>query len=391
MKIYSVSEYNQLVKSTLEAEVGLLAVQGEVTGFRTQKDRLVYFELKDAEARCLCFMMVWDLRIKLEDGMEIKVLGMPAVFKSSGGLHLRVTEIELMGAGALAQQFEILKKKLSAEGLFAPERKRVLPRFPERIGLITSAGAAAYDDVLRVLRNRWGGLEIFFYPVSVQGFGAVESIVEAFGYFNRVAPTPPNPRGLRSLVPASPPSGRVGKNGVDVIILTRGGGSLEDLQAFNSELVARAVFGSRAPVICGVGHERDVSIADLVADVRAATPSNAAEITVPERREVEQVLGARVQGLVNGMAELIGDKQSVVDHAVEVVGRFVERYQEQLIQLTRTLQNLNPLNILKRGYSVVMHQGKVVKSAGQVPVGEVIEVRLAKGRLTGRVLEASAT
>jgi len=360
MEVYSVSQYNQLTKSTLEAEVGLIAIQGEVSGFRVQKERLIYFELKDKDARCLCFMMKWDLRLPLEDGMEIKALGMPSVFQGSGGLHFRVTEIELVGVGALQKQFELLKKKLEAEGLFAPERKRPLPRFPERIGLITSTGAAAYDDVLRVLKNRWGGLEILFYPAGVQGFGAVESIVEAFEYFN-----------------AHP---------VDVLILTRGGGSLEDLQAFNSESVARAVFGSRMPVVCGVGHERDISIADMVADMRAATPSNAAEIVAPDRKEMVEVLGARVQGLVNGVENLIDEKQSIIDHAMEVGQYFVERCKERLDHFVRTLQNLNPLNILKRGYSVVMKGDRVIKDRSQIAEGDVVDVRLHRGAFKGTVI-----
>ncbi|MDO8505229.1 MAG: exodeoxyribonuclease VII large subunit [bacterium] len=376
MKIYSILEYNQLVKSTLEAQVGLIAIQGEVSGFRVQKDRLIYFELKDKEARCLCFMMKWDLRVQLEDGMEIKALGAPSVFQGSGGLHFRATEVELVGEGALAKQFEMLKKKLEAEGLFAPERKRALPRFPERIGLITSTGAAAYDDVLRVLANRWGGIEIQFYPVSVQGFGAVESIVEAFLWFNKIDITPPAP----------PLTLRGGNCGVDVIILTRGGGSLEDLQAFNSEQVARAIFGSRVPVVCGVGHERDISIADLVADVRAATPSNAAEIVAPDRREVAQRLAYSIERMVDGVDGMIEEKQSTIKHAMELGARFIERYKEQIDHLFRTLQNLNPLNILKRGYSVVMKGDRVIKDSSQVAEGDVIDVRLHSGVFKGTVI-----
>ena len=345
---------------------------------------------------------------------------MPSVFKSIGGLHLRVTEIELVGAGALAQQFEMLKKKLAAEGLFDALRKRTLPRFPERIGLITSSGAAAYDDVLRVLQNRWGGLEIQFYPVSVQGFGAVESIVEAFGYFNRVAPTPSNlPSGRGGKMRAgeekfSPPLGGGGRGGqgVDVIILTRGGGSLEDLQAFNSELVARAVFGSRSPVVCGVGHERDITIADLVADIRAATPSNAAEIVVPDRREIMEHIIWSTEHLERGMRVAMEERIGIIDKAMEMIDRFVDErgvrvdmviaglrrhvaiYSEKLSQkkdmigyLVRTLNNLNPLHILKRGYSVVYKEGKVIKTGQDIGKDDIVEVQLYKGGFRGRVLE----
>jgi len=374
VRIYSVSEYNQLIKSALEVEVGLIGVQGEVTDFRVQKDRLVYFELKDTEARCLCFMMVWDLHWKITDGMEIKAYGVPSIFQKTGGLHLRVTEIELVGAGALRQQFEMLKKKLEAEGLFAPERKRTLPKFPERIGLITSPGAAAYDDVLRVLKNRWGGLEIQFYPVSVQGFGAVEQICAAFEYFNAV--TPPN-------LPLH--KGRE-YSGVDVIILTRGGGSLEDLQAFNSEAVARAVFGAKIPVVCGVGHERDVSIADLVADVRAATPSNAAEIVVPSREEVIRQVDYFMSRVDKSITSWVEEKRQIAESAVGVFARFLQEQKERLDYMLRTLQNLNPLNILARGYSVVFKNGRAVRNYKEVGVGEMIDVRLYKGKLEGKVV-----
>jgi len=319
-------------------------------------------------------MMKWDLRIALEDGMEIKALGMPSVFQGSGSLHFRVTEVELVGAGALAKQFEMLKRKLEAEGLFAPERKRPIPRFPETVGLVTSVGAAAYDDVLRVLRNRWGGIEILFYPVSVQGFGAVESIVEAFEWFNKIVITPPNL-----------PLKRGGNCGVDVLILTRGGGSLEDLQAFNSEAVARAVFGSRTPVVCGVGHERDISIADMVADVRAATPSNAAELTVPDRREVVQQVAYSVERMTEGLERIVEEKKNTIEHAMEVGARFVERYKERLDHFVRTLENLNPLNILKRGYSVVTKAGRVLKDSASAEIGDDVDIRLYKGGFTGKV------
>ena len=177
---------------------------------------------------------------------------------------------------------------------------------------------------------------------------------------------------------------------MDVIILTRGGGSLEDLQAFNSEQVARAIFGSRTPVVCGVGHERDISIADLVADVRAATPSNAAELTVPDRKEVGQVLEVRCQGLIRGIEGLIEEKQNTIEHAMEIAERFVERYRETLAHLTRTLQNLNPLNILKRGYSVVMKGGKVVKDSHELAPHDIVDVRLYEGGFKGSIIESEA-
>src|SRR3989338_31502 len=260
-KVYTVSEFVSYIRDFLRENVGFVLIQGEASGLHITQDRFVWFELKDKDTSVSCFMMKWELKVPLEDGMEIKVLGLPQLFQKSGRFHIRVEELELVGAGALQKAFEALKKKLEKEGLFAEARKRALPRFPEAIGLITSPDAAAYTDVLRILKNRWAGLTIKFYPVAVQGIGSVKEIVRAFDYFN------------------------YSKN-VEVIILTRGGGSLEDLQSFNSEDVARAIFSSAIPVVCGVGHERDESLSDYVADLRASTPSNAAELVVPDKREI---------------------------------------------------------------------------------------------------------
>ncbi len=374
--IYSVSQVNALIKTTLETSVGLLAVQGEVSGFRNTKERLIYFELKDKEARILCFMMVWDLKVSIEDGMEIKIYGVPSVFAKSGGLHIRVHEIELVGEGALKRAFEKLCKKLELEGLFLEERKRAIPEFPERIGLITSSDAAAYTDVLRVLGNRWGGLQIIFCKAGVQGYGAAESIVQAFKYFNKI-------------------------DHVDVLILTRGGGSLEDLQTFNTELVARAIYGSRAPVICGVGHERDVTIADFVADVRAATPSNAAELCVPDRNQINYRVNAFVRRLERSITEEqnayhrgIANAVSALERPIGEISHGLKRHvhqmatmikqtlinaQRSVITTERVLASLNPRAILKRGYAVVRKGKHIISTTDKLAMGDAVAVELHKG------------
>ena len=183
-RIVSVSEFNRLVSDYLEQGLGSVVVQGEVSGFRVNKERLVYFELKDEKARCLCFALTHELDQPLEDGMEVKVTGVPKLFQGSGGFHLRVQAVELVGAGALQKAFEKLKKKLEAEGLFDARGKVPLPRFPESIGIITSPTAAAYTDILRRLHERWGGLSIILAPVAVQGAGAPRAIAGAIQYFN---------------------------------------------------------------------------------------------------------------------------------------------------------------------------------------------------------------
>lgn len=382
--VYSVTQVNAVIKHALEAGVGLVAVQGEVSGFRITKERLVYFELKDKQSRILCFMLSWDLRLQIADGMEIKVYGTPSVFVKSGGLHFRVNEIELVGEGALKRAFELLKKKLESEGLFSEDRKRVIPQFPERVGLITSSDGAAYTDIVRVLANRWGGLEIILFPVGVQGYGAAESISKAFTYFNT-------------------------HEKVDVVILARGGGSMEDLQAFNTEIVARAIFGSRSPVVSGVGHERDVTITDFVVDVRASTPSNAAERIVPDRKEITFRLAALTAAMTRAVELQHAECMSTIVNAVRSFERPIRDAKHALSEMVRTmislideqratarqslkesvrlLSSLNPKNILARGYGIVRHKGKIIHTTSALDLGDTVEVELSQGQFKGSIKE----
>jgi exodeoxyribonuclease VII large subunit len=387
IKLYSVSEFVQFLRGFLETNIGRVAIQGEVTGFRISNDRFVWLDVKDENSVLNCFMLKNELTTPLEDGMEVKILATPQLFVKSGKFHMRVHAIELVGQGALQKAFELLKKKLSEEGLFAEERKKAIPVFPETIGLITSADAAAYTDVLRILNNRWAGLTIKHFPAKVQGLGAPKTIVEAFSYFNT-------------------------KESVDVIILTRGGGSLEDLQAFNSEAVARAVAGSAIPVVCGVGHERDESLAEYVADVRASTPSNAAERVVPDKRELHR----RIQGFAGALAlklfqeqqrqlhsvgSLLLRAQSRVEERIEggavrinaSIGRVISRIEgslafqtERVTSIKRVLRSCDPKAVLQRGYSIARKvNGKLIRSVKDVSVGESIQTRFADGDITSTV------
>ncbi|MDO8581426.1 MAG: exodeoxyribonuclease VII large subunit [bacterium] len=394
-KIFTVSQFVTAVSAYLEQGLGMIAVQGEVVDYKVAKDRLVFFELKDKESRVSCFMMKWDLHMPLEDGMEVKVVGTPKLFQQSGKFHLRVMEVELVGAGALQRAFAILKEKLEKEGLFAPERKRALPRFPEHIGLVTSQDAAACTDVLRVLKNRWSGLTITVAHVGVQGASAVPEIVGAIRWFNALR-GPTSVTGRSDLAISRP----------DVLIVTRGGGSLEDLQAFNSEDVARAIFSSAIPVVVGVGHERDVTLADFVADVRAATPSNAAELVVPDRTEVAWQVNAFAQSMEQCLHRVIGVDRNRVMHSLqrlqdivrqmmdaprELITRFAESFQnfrntlatlhERVTRYTQLLYALSPEATLTRGYSITFVGGKVVKSVRDVRTGDEVTTRLRDGSI----------
>ena len=380
-KIYTVSELNNIVNDTLGEFA--VRVRGEVSDFkRSQNGKFLYFDLKDDASRINCFAMAFQLHQELEDGMEVVVTGSPGLYVPYGKYTFRVRMVELVGEGALRRAFELTKQKLEVEGLFAEDRKKPLPRFPERIGIVTSREAAAYTDVLRILKNRWQGLEILLYNVHVQGADAAGEIVEALTYFNKHAP-------------------------VDILILTRGGGSLEDLQAFNTENVCRAVFASRIPVISAVGHERDVTLCDLVADRRASTPSNAAEIAVPDVAEIlfaldsfasmlksaleqsVQGMRARLEALTERMEGSLQKKLEQGRALEERLGQAIERVfvqsQGKLNHISVLLRTLNPQAILQRGYSITMKNGRVVKDATVLNVDDAIETTLCKGKIISTV------
>src|SRR5580692_9906228 len=265
-RTWKVSELTARIRELLESALPEVWVEGEVSNCHMAQSGHCYFTLKDAKSqiRCVCFRdQMRGMKFKPEDGLHITVRGALSVYDARGEYQIYVTLIEPVGLGALQLAFEQLKKKLELEGLFAAARKKPLPVLPRCIGVVTSPTGAAIRDILRVLKRRFPNAQVSLYPVKVQGAGAAAEIVEALRYFNQAKT-------------------------VDVLILTRGGGSLEDLWAFNEEILARAIFASVIPVITGVGHETDFTIADFVADVRASTPSAAAELVVQTRREFDK-------------------------------------------------------------------------------------------------------
>ncbi|MBI5404680.1 MAG: exodeoxyribonuclease VII large subunit [Candidatus Kerfeldbacteria bacterium] len=407
--VLTVSQFVESIRGLLRETFTAVTVQGEVTGYRTARNgTLIYFEIKDDVSRVLCFALNHEIKVALTDGMEVRVTASPSLFKGNGGFHLRVIEVELVGEGALRKQFELTKKRLEAEGLFRPARKRALPAFPNAIGIVTSPDAAAYTDVLRILRNRWPLVRVQLAGVAVQGPGAARQIVRALEKFSAVG-------------------------SVDVIILTRGGGSLEDLQAFNDEGVARAIFGSAVPVVVGVGHERDETIADYVADQRASTPSNAAERVVPDRsdilRRIDVMTGQQsrsvaatievehrnVDGLVGRIGASLQHRMHRLDLAIErfvgSVGSFsgrlavfrstiesrqaaingrlktvVGQARQQLAAAAQRLHALSPTAILKRGYSVTRTaDGRILKRSRDVQPGRAITTVLGSGEISSTV------
>lgn len=392
MQTLSVAEYLSLVNETLalipsEAQV----IEGEISDYRLSQGKWINFTLKDpsGEASLPCFATTFQVGVPLQDGMRVQVSGYARVYERFGKFSLNVRDVQLVGEGALKQAYELLKKKLEQEGLFDRSRKRDIPRFPERVGLITSKEAAAFTDFLRIANNRFGGSVIQVYPVHVQGQYAVDEILEAFAYFNALSES----------------------DRPEVLVLTRGGGSLEDLHAFNDERVARAVFGSVVPVVVGVGHERDESLADFAADVRASTPSNAAERVFPDREQVGYEVERSVDVMEMRLRRYVETHQADVRRAGHVMTVFFERLGhvassavEQMIQgfssrlrqatdrvgaMEQVLRQVDPARVLARGYSLVKKDGVVVKDAKGLEKGGEVQVQLARGTFRAEVISSS--
>ncbi len=391
--ILHVSEYLALLNEVLHDRVpsNEILIEGEISDYRVAQQKWVSFDLKDekAEAVLKCFATIWQITTPIEDGMRVHVTGFPKMYERFGTLKLNVQTVEPIGEGALKRAYDLLKKKLEVEGLFDVSRKRTLSRFPKKIGLITSRDAAAYGDFLRIVNNRWGGIEIEHAHVHVQGREAVGEILGAFRYFNAL-PFEDRP---------------------DAIVLTRGGGGLEDLHAFNDEQVARAVYQSVIPVVVAVGHERDESLCDYVADVRASTPSNAAERVVPSRADVKYELDMMLQRHEQQLQFVMDEYRTAADKVATIVGHILERERTRLITMhnrlsdrvetwlptiresiessARMLRQVDPTRILARGYAIVRAGGTVIRDASSLAIGTEIGIQLGTGNVDAEVLRVN--
>lgn len=436
-KIYSVAEVNRKARMVLESGIGEIWVEGELSRVTIHSSGHWYFTLKDEAAAVSCAMFRNEnarVTFRPKDGMKVQLLGRPSIFESSGRYQLIASEMEEAGKGNLQEQFEKLKAKLAAEGLFDADRKKPLPLLPGKIGVVTSPTGAAVRDIINVLTRRFPNIQILLVPAKVQGAGAEEGIVKAIDYLNR-------------------------RGDIDVMIVGRGGGSIEDLWNFNEEVVARAIARSEVPVISAVGHEIDFTIADFVADVRAPTPSAAAELAVREkaelvdsvqlyRRRLEQSLMRRVQDFrlrLNRQAHsyvfrepghlVLQYRQQIKAHETRMgdllkmgaqqrgrrlesarvrmshllqsaarqghqhidelamtmrhrMERRAERDQQKLHRLEGQLRMLNPLAVLGRGYSLTRRtDGSVIRSAEDVEVGERMITQFAQGKVVSNIEE----
>ncbi|MFI5270751.1 MAG: exodeoxyribonuclease VII large subunit [Candidatus Saccharimonadales bacterium] len=352
----TVSDFVAVLNQTLDFAYPEVVIIGELANFRVSKNRWVYFDLKDEMSSVKFFGTVNDLPGPLEDGMMLRVHGNPRLHNLYG-FSVNIRQIQPIGEGSIRRAADLLAAKLAKEGIFDESRKRPVPYPPKTIGLITSTQSAAYADFIKIINARWKGIEIQVLDVQVQGDIAARQIVSAIKQFGE-APTPP-----------------------EVLVLIRGGGSPDDLAAFSTESVTRAVAGSRIPTMVAIGHEIDVSLAELAADMRASSPSNAAELMVPDRKYVlEELANSSEQLRKIGEEYIIQAKSDLKDTSIllnDSMVLIIERDKDLLSGSAQLLEALNPIAILKRGYAIVRFKGAILKDANKLSRGNRVGVELA--------------
>jgi exodeoxyribonuclease VII large subunit len=414
-RVFTVSELTRLIKAALEKAIGQVWLEGEISNLRQPSSGHMYFTLKDEFSQITAVLFRGDQRgltFRPQDGLVVRVLGNVSVYEKSGNYQIIIRRMEAGGKGSLQARFEALKEKLSKEGLFDPARKKPLPRLPQHVGVVTSPTGAAIRDILNVITRRFPNLHVLICPVKVQGEGAAEEIAAGIDLMNRLG-------------------------GLDVLIVGRGGGSLEDLWCFNEEIVARAIAQSALPVISAVGHEIDFTISDFVADLRAPTPSAAAELVVGRKDDFVEQLSGMSRRLARALREALVEarnrwlaasrsyvfrepsnlvrqyRERIAGLAVrvrhEVTGRLRDAQQrlddlgmraahrismrgqlaaQELKRLRTQLAALNPLAVLERGYSVTSDsKGRIVRSADSLSRGERVTTRVARGVFESSVVE----
>lgn len=361
---FEVSDAVAVFNQTLDYAFPGITVIGELANLRVSRGKWLYFDLKDDYAILKFFGTVYNLPGPLADGMRLAVRGRPHIHEQYG-FSVQVAHIQPVGEGSIKKAANLLASQLEAEGLFAPERKRRLPHPPASIGLITSEQSAAYADFIKVIGARCGGLEIRLYDSQVQGEQAIADVLAGIKYFNELAEPP------------------------EVIVLTRGGGSAEDLAVFSHEAVVRAVAGSRVPTLVAIGHEVDISLAELAADARASTPSNAAELLVPDKKDLHAQLEDKKQWLRQGLVvQLEANKswlQARAEHLQNCITHALTRQQDDLKTKARLLEILSPQAALTRGYAMVHSGGKLVRLAKNLKPAAALEINFSDGTVKARV------
>ena len=350
------TEFLAVVNQTLEYAYSAVTIVGEIASFKVNQGKWVFFDIKDEESSVSCFMTLFQLRMPLEDGMKVVVRGVPKITKW-GKFSFTVQAVQPVGEGSLKKAYEMMKKKLTDEGLFELERKRQIPKDLTKIGVISSTAAAGYADFVKIINARWGGLKIQVAHTQVQGLDAPDQIIRALKYFNE-------------------------RSEVQVIAILRGGGSADDLAVFNDEALVRAVAASKIPVITGIGHEVDESLCDLAADIRASTPSNAAEMLTPDKKaiitnvdtsvaRVKNIILDKIENMSKGNSEKVSRAEWEIKHKIE-------NFSSELKQKIKVLEAMNPEKVLKQGYAII---------SGKISPGNVVKITTFKHEIGAEIKE----
>lgn len=351
---FTPTEFISVVNQTLDYAYTNVIITGEVASFKVNQGKWVFFDIKDEESSIPCFMTLWSLRMPIEDGMKVVVRGTPKITKW-GKFSFTVETIKPVGEGSLKKAYEMLKKKLAAEGLFDVSKKRSLPKNLTKLGIISSTQAAGYADFIKIINARWGGMKVQVAHTQVQGLDAPDQIIRALNYFNE-------------------------RGEVEAIAILRGGGSADDLSAFNDEKLVRTVAASRIPVITGIGHEVDESLADLAADVRASTPSNAAEMLtrdkVEEKAKIAQMMNRTGQMVIQKIEQIKTQNREKVEKCLDKMNeRFVE-IGNMIKQKIKLLEALNPEKVLSQGYAIL---------TGKISPGNVVKIVTFKHEIEAEI------
>ena len=375
------TEFIAIVNDTLGYNYEAVEIAGEVASFKVNQGKWVFFDIKDEESSIPCFMTLWSMRQPLEDGMKVVIRGTPKLTKW-GKFSLTVSAVKPVGEGSLKKAFEMLKKKLAGEGLFDPAKKRGIPKDLTKLGVISSCQAAGYADFIKIINARWGGMKVTTAHTQVQGLDAPDQIIRALSYFNE-------------------------RSDVQMIAILRGGGSADDLSCFNDEKLVRAVAASKIPVICGIGHEVDESLCDLACDVRASTPSNAAEMLTPDRNVVKMAVRDRILRVGRDLTNIVQRAKDENRDKVEKISRgLLAKYIEPKLyevqkNMTDVLKNIKREFSLRENYlkqkitmlsalnpEVVLRQGYAIL-AGKVSPGNVVKITTYESEITTLVQEVN--
>ncbi len=353
---FTPTEFIAVTNQTLEYAYSGAVIEGEVSSFKVNQGKWVFFDLKDEESSIGCFMTAFQLRMPLEDGMKVVVRGYPKLTKW-GKFSFTVQAIQPVGEGSLKKSFELLKAKLEKEGLFDPSKKRPLPENLSRIGVISSTQAAGYADFIKIINERWGGLKITTAHTQVQGLDAADQIIRALNYFNE-------------------------HGGVEIIAIIRGGGSADDLAVFNDEKLVRAIAASKIPVITGIGHEVDESLSDLAADIQASTPSNVAQMLTKDRKaeiaKIDATITRIKQMILTNIQAAKNKNEEKILNIIRDIKSKIANYEQAIDQKIKLIEAMNPEKILRQGYAIIK---------GKISPGNVVKITTFEKEINAEIKE----